>query len=179
MVLMFNTENLLLHPIRDTDIEHVFKGLSHPDVIRYYAVSFLSLEETKTQMDWFSKIESEQTGKWWAICDHNDKHFYGTIGLYDIHPQHHRAEIGFWLLPEYWGKGFVPEAALSVCNYGFMEMGLHRIYAYVEAENKSSIKVLQKLQFVFEGTLKECEWKNDKWIDLEVYARLNGERVRT
>jgi len=178
MVLMFNTENLLLRPIRDTDIEHVFMGLSHPDVIRYYGVSFSSLEETKVQMQWYATLEKEKTGQWWAICDPDDQSFYGAIGLNDIQSQHQRAEIGFWLLPEYWGKGFVTEAALAVCKCGFMEMGLHRIYAYVESENKSSVRVLQQLQFVSEGTLKECEWKNDKWIDLEVYARLNGETVR-
>ena len=42
MSIGINTNKLLLRPIRDTDIEHVFKGLSHPDVIRYYAVSFSS-----------------------------------------------------------------------------------------------------------------------------------------
>jgi len=173
MTLTIKTKNLLLRPIRDTDIEHVFKGLSHPEVIRYYAVSFFSLEETKVQMDWFAKIEREQTGMWWAICDHHVEYFYGAIGLNDIHPQHHRAEIGYWLLPEYWGKGYISEAATVVCNYGFTEMGLHRIYAYVEPENVASAKVLQKLKFLFEGTLKESELKNGKWIDLDVYGLLN------
>jgi len=173
MSLLLKTNNLLLRPIRDADIIHVFNGLSHPDVIRYYGVSFFSLEETKVQMEWFAAIEKEQTGRWWAICDHQDEHFYGAIGLNDIHPKHHRAEIGYWLLPEYWGKGYVPEAAEGVCRYGFMEMQLHRIYAYVEPENLGSTKVLQKLQFDYEGTLKECELKNGKWIDLEIYSLLN------
>gem|GEM_PF-6319784 len=63
MTLTIKTNNLLLRPIRDTDIEHVFKGLSHPEVIRYYDVSFFSLEATKVQMDWNATIEREQTGQ--------------------------------------------------------------------------------------------------------------------
>jgi ribosomal-protein-alanine N-acetyltransferase len=173
MVLMFNTENLLLRPIRDTDIEHVFKGLSHPEVIRYYGVTFSSLEETEVQMQWYAALEKEKTGQWWAICDPDDQSFYGAIGLNDIRPQHHRAEIGFWLLPEYWGKGLTLEAANAVCKYGFAEMGLHRIYAYVETENINSKRVLQKLKFEYEGTLKGCEWKNEKWIDLDIFALIN------
>ena len=164
------TKNLLLRPMRASDIHSVFEGLSHPDVIRYYAVSFMTPEETKKQMDWYQTIKDEQSGLWWAICDQDDHQFYGAVGFNDIHPVHRRAEIGFWLLPEYWGRGIVPEAAEAACHYGFERMNLHRIYAYVETANTNSSSVLRKLHFVSEGTLKECELKNGQWIDLDVYA---------
>lgn len=164
------TSNLLLRPINAADIYPVWKGLSHPEVTRYYAVSFATLEETKVQMEWYATIEKNRTGQWWAICDPGDQHLYGAIGFNDIHPVHHRAEIGFWLLPEYWGKGYIPEAASRIIKYAFEELELHRIYAYVETKNDNSKKVLQKLGFELEGTMKECEIKNGEWIDLEIYA---------
>jgi ribosomal-protein-alanine N-acetyltransferase len=171
------TANLLLRPISESDIYPVWKGLSHPEVIRYYGVSFSTLEETKAQMEWYATIEKEKTGQWWAVCDPDDQHFYGAIGYNDIHPVHHRAEIGFWLLPEFWGKGFMPEAAQVILRYGFEEIGLHRIYAYVETENQNSKKILHKLDFALEGTMKECEMKNGEWIDLEMYALINTEKI--
>lgn len=171
---ILKTPNLLLRQIRESDIHHILHGLSHPEVIKYYGVSFFSLEETKVQMDWYTNIEKEQTGIWWAICDHHDNYFYGAIGFNDIHPQHRRAEIGFWLLPGYWGKGYIPEAASRICSYGFKEIGLHRIYAYVEKENDNSKSVLKKLQFMYEGTMNACELKNGTWIDLDIYALLNN-----
>jgi ribosomal-protein-alanine N-acetyltransferase len=171
------TDKLLLRPISTADIYPVWKGLSHPEVIRYYGVSFSTLEETRVQMDWYATIEKEKTGQWWAVCDPGDNHFYGAIGYNDIHPLHHRAEIGFWLLPEFWGKGFMPEAAKLIIRYGFEEIGLHRIYAYVETENQNSKKILLKLGFALEGTMKECEMKNGKWIDLEIYALINIENI--
>jgi [ribosomal protein S5]-alanine N-acetyltransferase len=164
------TSNLLLRPISALDIYPVWKGLSHPEVIRYYGVSFSTLEETRVQMEWYATIERERTGQWWAICDPGDQHFYGAIGFSDIHPVNHRAEIGFWLMPEYWGKGYIPEAASQIIKYGFEQMELHRIYAYVETENANSKKVLQKLGFEYEGTMKESEMKNGGWIDLQMYA---------
>ena len=170
MSLLIKTDNLFLRPINASDIYPVWKGLSHPEVTRYYAVSFATLEETKAQMEWYATIEKNRTGQWWAICDPGDQHFYGAIGFNDIHPEHHRAEIGFWLLPEYWGKGYVPEAASCIIKHAVEQMKLHRIYAYVETENQNSKKVLQKLGFEFEGTMKECEIKNGEWIDLEIYA---------
>lgn len=174
MSLVIKTNNLLMRPMKGTDIHHVFDGLSHPEVIRYYGVSFATLEETQVQMDWYATIEKEKTGQWWAVCDPDDQHFYGAIGFNDIHPLHQRAEIGFWLLPAFWGKGIMPEATLAVMTYAFENLGLHRLYAYVESENQNSKKVLVKIGFVYEGTMKECEMKNGKWIDLEMYAILDN-----
>ncbi len=91
----FQTSRLLIRQMGAQDIKYVFTGLSHPDDIRYYGVSFSTLEETKAQMEWYATIEKDRTGQWWAICDPGDQHFYGAIGFNDIHPVHHRAAIGF------------------------------------------------------------------------------------
>lgn len=176
MSQLIKTENLLLRPINESDIPSILRGLSNPEVIQYYGVSFFSLEEVKVQMDWYARIEREETGRWWAIADPADEHFYGAIGIHDIHPQHRKAEIGFWLLPAYWGKGYIIEAATRIIKLSFDDLDLHRIYAFVESENHSSKKVLLKLGFVYEGTMKECEIKDGKWIDLEIYALLDKGR---
>ena len=127
-------------------------------------------------MDWYARIEREETGRWWAIVDPADEYFYGAIGIHDIHPQHRKAEIGFWLLTEYWGKGYITEAATRIIKHSFDDLGLHRIYAYVESENHNSKKVMHKLCFVYEGTMKECEIKDGKWYDLEMYGMLNKDQ---
>ena len=176
MSQLIKTENLLLRPINASDIYLVWKGLSHPEVIKYYGVSFSTLEETKDQMDWYANIEKEKTGIWWAICDPADEHFYGAIGIHDIHPEHRKAEIGFWLLPEFWGKGIIPEASTRIIKHSFEELGLHRIYAYLESENYNSKKVLGKMGFEYEGTMKECEIKNGKWIDLEIFGLVHKDQ---
>ncbi len=176
MSQLIKTENLLLRPINASDIHPILNGLSHPEVIKYYGVSFFSLEEVKVQMDWYARIEREETGRWWAIADPADEHFYGAIGIHDIHPQHRKAEIGFWLLPECWGKGYITEAATRIIKHSFEDLGLHRIYAYVESENHNSKKVMHKLGFVYEGTMKECESKDGKWIDLEMYGLLHKDQ---
>lgn len=50
---IIKTERLLLRQFVASDIENVFKGLSHPDIIKYYGVSFDTLEATKEQMAFF------------------------------------------------------------------------------------------------------------------------------
>lgn len=53
------TERLLLRQFADSDLENVFKGLSHPEVIKYYGVSFQTLEATKEQMLFFADLKKK------------------------------------------------------------------------------------------------------------------------
>lgn len=158
------------------DIHHVFRGLSHPDVVRYYAISFASLEATQEQMDWFAQLERDGTGWWRAIRSMEDNTFLGAIGIYKIDQQHRRCELGYWLLPEYWGKGIAAGAMPLVIDHAFGVLGLHRIEAQVETENHASRKLLERFGFKHEGTLRECEWKDGRPISLDLFALLSTER---
>ncbi|MEO8823734.1 MAG: GNAT family protein [Ginsengibacter sp.] len=169
---IIKTKRLLLRQFGKNDLENVFKGLSHPDVIKYYGVSFDSLNATKAQMDFFASLEKEGTGIWWAICSIDNKIFYGAGGLNNLNKVHKKAEIGFWLLPEFWGKGIIKEAIPLVCDYGFEKLGLHRIEAIIESENIASKKVITNSGFHHEGTMKESEFKNGKYISLDIYAKI-------
>ena len=171
------TEKLLLRQFVDDDLEKVFHGLSHPDVIKYYGVCFDTLEATKIQMKFFADLEKNETGIWWAVFSADNHVFYGAVGLSNLLKEHRKAEIGFWLLPEYWGKSIMAEAVPLICNYGFDELGLHRIEAFVETENKNSKKALAKFGFRLEGTMIDCEIKNGKFISLDIYAKLNDNKA--
>src|SRR5690606_5042185 len=94
------TPRLWLRPIEPADIDHVYRGLSHPDVIKYYGVSFHSLEATQEQMAWFRDLEENGTGIWWAICSPDNRIFYGAGGFNGMSREHRKAEVGFWLLPD-------------------------------------------------------------------------------
>lgn len=169
---LLNTSRLLLRPFNDGDLENVFKGLSHPAVIKYYGVNYKSITETQIQMDWFKELEANNTGIWWAINDIEGKVFYGGVGLNNLSQEHQKAEIGFWLLPSFWGKGIVQEAVNVVCIYGVEKIGLHRIEALVESENKNCKNLMAKLNFKHEGTMQDCEVKNGDFISLDIYAKL-------
>ena len=167
------TERLLLRQFEENDLESVYKGLSDPDIIKYYGVSYQTLEETKEQMKFFADLEKEGTGIWWAICSLDNATFYGAGGLNGVSKIHKKAEIGFWLLKEYWGKGIMGEIMPIICKYGFEEMGLHRIEGLVESDNMNCKNAMKKLDFTYEGTLRDYEIKNGRYICLDVYAKLN------
>ena len=171
---ILTTERLLLREFTDTDLENVFLGLSHPDIIKYYGVSYKTLEETKAQMKFFADLQKNKTGIWWAVCSKDNSIFYGAGGLNNFDKAHKKAEIGFWLLIEHWGKGIMTEAMPLIWNYGFDNMGIHRIEGIVESENAACKAAMKKLNFELEGTMKECEIKNGKFISLDIYAKLRS-----
>lgn len=167
------TDILLLRHIEDDDIGNIFKGLSHPDVIKYYGVSFHTLEATEEQMAFYRDLERYGTGIWWAICLLDSGEFIGAGGLNNHSKEHRKAEIGLWLYPEYWGMGFMGEAVQAICTYGFEKLDVHRIEGFVESDNLNCKRVLAKSGFIHEGTMVDCEIKNGAFISLELYARLN------
>lgn len=170
---ILKTERLFLRKFIQDDLENVYLGLSHPDVIKYYGVSYDSLEATKTQLKYFDDLEKTGTGIWWAICSPDNKLFYGAVGLNNISHIHKRAEIGFWLLPDFWRKGFVTEGVQMICNYAFNVLEIHRIEAQVETENENCKKTMNKLDFIHEGTLRDYEIKEGKYISLDIFAKFN------
>lgn len=169
------TQRLLLRQIVDTDIENVFKGLSDPKINKHYGVSFKTMEDTKEQMNFYSGLIENGTGIWFAVCSPDNKIFYGAGGLNSLNKVHKKAEIGFWLLTEFWGQGMMAESMPLICDYGFEKLGLHRIEGFVESDNINCKRAMSKLDFCKEGTMKDCEIKNEKFISLDIYAKLKNQ----
>lgn len=169
------TERLLLRQIQQDDIQNIFHGLSNPDVIQYYGISFTSLEATTAQMTWFKDLEETETGIWWAICSKDNQQFYGAGGFNEWSKEHKKAEIGFWLLPDYWGKGFMQEAFPILCEYGFEQLDLNRIEGFVDSENTNCKKAIEKMNFKLEGTMRECEIKDGNYLSLDIYSKLRNQ----
>ena len=171
---IIKTKRLLLRKFIASDLENVYKGLSDPEIIKYYGVSYKTLEDTEAQMQFFVDLEKEGTGIWWAVCSLDNKTFYGAGGLNSLNKVHKKAEIGFWLLTEFWGQDIMTEVMPIICNYGFDNLELHRIEGLVETDNLNCKNVMKKLDFKLEGTMKDCEVKNGKFISLDIYAKFKN-----
>jgi ribosomal-protein-alanine N-acetyltransferase len=123
-------------------------------------------------MDWFRQLIEEEKGRWWAICLPDDPAMIGAVGFNNLSKAHWKAEAGYWLLPAHWGKGYAPEALEAACRFGHLALRLHRIEAVVETAHDASKAVLLRSGFQYEGTQRDAEWKDGRYISLELYARL-------
>ena len=164
------TERLLLLEVTGNDQQFIFEGLSHPEVIPFYGVRYDSFAATKAQLEWYASIYKEGSGISWKLVDKKTQENIGDISVYLYKPEHRKAEIGFWLFPQFWNKGYATEALKAVIHYWKTEKGLHRLEAFVEEGNTASSHLLQKAGFLYEGTMKDCEIKNGNYISLMVYA---------
>jgi ribosomal-protein-alanine N-acetyltransferase len=123
-------------------------------------------------MDWYDAMLKEETGIAWKMVLKETGEKAGVISIYSYKPEHKKAEIGFWLLPEYWGKSYASEALHAAVDYWKREKGLHRLEAFVEEGNNASSKLLERCGFRYEGKMSDCEIKNGKYISLRIYASI-------
>ncbi len=177
MFPLLDTNRFALQQIVADDQSFIFKGLSHPQVIPFYGVWYDTFEDTITQMDWYDSLLADKTGCWWKIVDKATGERVGACGINTYQSQHEKAELGYWLLPEYWGKGIMQEVMPVVLAHLFAEWKLHRLEAVVEEGNDASSKLLDKLGFVYEGTLRDAEIKKGKRISLRMYSLLKEGQV--
>ncbi len=98
----------------------------------------------------------------------------GAVGL-ELTPRFERAELGYWISKDDWGKGYATEAAEAVISYGFTTLALHRIHATPFKRNPASMRVLQKLRMKYEGRAREHVKKWGVFEDLELYGILRDE----
>ncbi|HET9589619.1 MAG TPA: GNAT family protein, partial [Anaerolineales bacterium] len=77
--------------------------------------------------------------------------------------------------PEYWTRGYATEAAHAIVDFGFSQLGLHRVWSWCVADNLGSAHVLEKLGMRLEGRLRENEYYKDRWWDTLMYAILADE----
>lgn len=167
------TERLILDLLTDKDVNEVFELRSNPETMKYIPRPLVknndeALAHIKMILD---KIETNE-GINWAIRLKDNPKLIGIIGFYRLQPENYRAEIGYMTLPQFHGKGYVPEAVTRLIKYGFEDLKLHSIEAVIAPENYASEKVLQKCGFTKEAHFKESEFYEGKFLDKVIYSLL-------
>ncbi|MCO0600744.1 GNAT family N-acetyltransferase [Peribacillus butanolivorans] len=177
MFPILETERLILREITKEDAEGIFACFSNENVTRYYGQETLeSIEEAEKFVDFFSNNYNEKRGIRWGIEKKETKGIIGTIGFNAWLPKHKRAEIGYEIHPEQWGKGYASEAVSRVLTYGFNVMNLTRIGAVVFLNNEASNKLLTNIGFQKEGVLKKYMYQNGVAHDTYVYSLLKNNK---
>jgi len=110
----------------------------------------LTYEDTHTYIN--KMIKGVNQNKWiiWAIEHKVSKKIIGTISIWNI--VDNCAELGYGIIPDYQGYGYMQEALLVVLKFGFDNLGLTSLDAYTEVTNLRSINLLEKCKF---KTIKE------------------------
>lgn len=130
----------------------------------------------KDGADFISAMLSADENDTFAFAIMADNKVVGSIGVFrqgNIHRL--TAELGYYVAEEYWGKGIMTKAVKQICEYVFGKSDIIRIYAEPFAYNIASCRVLEKVGFQYEGTLRCNAVKNGKVIDMKMYSLLKIE----
>lgn len=156
------TTRLLLRPFTEADTDTVFALHSSARVLRYWDAPPW---KTRAQAERFiavcRQMEQESTGARLAIERAADGVFIGWCGLIKRDPGYRSAKLGYCLDDVAWGQGFATEAAGALLQWAFDTLDLNRVQAEADTRNRASGRVLEKLGFVLEGTLRglHCGWR--------------------
>lgn len=144
---ILTTERLTLRQLSKSDAVEILQLRSDPEINK-----FLDRKPSKTMEDASnfikSIIENEGDGLfYWAITQTGKERLIGTICLFEFSIDEKKCEIGYELLTEYQGHGFMIEAAQKVIEFTSKTLGLKTVDAVTHKDNKSSSGLLFKLGF--------------------------------
>lgn len=98
----------------------------------------------------------------------------GSVVLDIENATHGRAVVGVVVAPWNWGRGFATEGLGLVLEFGFGQLGLHRVSAHCHPEHRAGARVLEKAGMRLEGTLHGFKRVRGEWQDSLLYARVGG-----
>jgi [ribosomal protein S5]-alanine N-acetyltransferase len=173
---IIETERLILREATKADADDMLTYLSDPIVVKHMGLEpFQSVEDVFDEIGWYQSIVVEGTGMRWGITLKDAGRVIGSCGFLNRVLKHHRAEVGFELSKDFWGKGIAREALEAVVKYGFQHMDLERIEALIEPANLPSQKLVEKTAFQREGLLRHYEYTCGKFDDLYMYSLLKDD----
>ncbi|KAA0546858.1 GNAT family N-acetyltransferase [Bacillus sp. BGMRC 2118] len=167
------TERLILRKLREDDILEIFEYGSNDEVTKYVSWNtYQTIEDAKVFLDHILTQYEQGAGAFWGIEDKKSNKLIGTIDFVSWNQKHKKAEIGYILSQDYWGKGIMTEAVQAVIKFGFKRMNLVRIEARCLVENIGSEKVMQKAGMHYEGLLRKSMFLKEIHRDIKLYAIL-------
>lgn len=168
------TERLHLRKMEVSDSSSLFKIWSNPDVTEFMNITnFTEQDQAKEMINFLNELSVQKKAIRYTIVEIKTNQIIGSCGFNTLDYENAKTEIGCDLDKAFWGKAYAPEAISCLMRYAFDHLNFIRIEGKVDPENIKSIRLLQKLGFVFEGTLRKCERYKDKSFDLNIYSKLN------
>jgi [ribosomal protein S5]-alanine N-acetyltransferase len=171
------TNRLFLRPLALSDAPALFEARRDPEVMRYWDwPPQESVGEVEGVIsDHFPEV-ADGNVLWWAVALSPDGPAIGECDLSQIDHRNGVAEVGFLFAKRHWGNGYAQEAMGAVIAHAFGSMSLARLWARFHAGNEASRRLLEKLGFTYEGTLRRHILRDGERRDCVLYGRLKADR---
>lgn len=172
-------DGVVLRAFERRDADEVFRLYADRDAVRYgYAPKMDDLADAQKVIALTDELARARTLFHWGIADANDDSIVGHATLFHVEREHRRAEIGYSVRRDLWGRGIATRAVRTLIRFAFDRLDLRRLEADIDPRNDASFRVLAKLGFQREGFLRErCETR-DEVQDSVLFGLLRREWIR-
>lgn len=157
------TERTYWTTLSETDLPAMMEMAREPDTFQYLK-KFRDMSEETYFRYCQDKLEQIRTGRGyhWAIWLKSEPRFVGAVNLNPV-PDTDMMQIGCQLKRAFWKQGFASELTARVLTFAVRELKLPRVYGVFEKENAASRRLLEKLGFSFEQSLRRAD------VELEIH----------
>ncbi|WP_426484106.1 GNAT family N-acetyltransferase [Flavobacterium sp. 2] len=165
------TERLLLRELLLSDANGMFELDSNPNVHLFLGNNPVKKLEESIEYIHFAQKQYKDFGIGrWAVILKETNEFLGWSGIKfitdEINGHKNFYEIGYRFIEKYWGKGYATEAGKAFVDYAFNEMKVNALYAYADAGNENSRKILEKLGLQYINSF-EYEGETEVWYEMK------------
>jgi RimJ/RimL family protein N-acetyltransferase len=173
--MFLETNRLIIREYTLEDMEAVHVYASDPLVAVYTIWGPNTREDTAEFLNRVQEFQLQEPRVDYelAVTLKDSGALIGGVGIHITEPR--QAEMGYCLNPQYWRLGYATEAASAMVQFGFRQLGIHRIYATCRPDNIGSASVMKKIGMTYEGHLREHRFFKGKWHDSFQYSILERE----
>lgn len=170
------TARLRLRAFGEADADELFALHSNARVLRYWdSPPWSERARAERFITACRQMERQGTGARLAVERAVDGAFIGWCTVAEWNPEFRSASLGYCYGEAAWGHGYATEAARALLGWAFDTLDLNRVQAETDTRNVASARVLEKLGFVREGTLREDCVVNGDVSDSWVFGLLRRE----
>jgi RimJ/RimL family protein N-acetyltransferase len=173
---VIRAERVYLRPAERSDVPSFVRWLADAEVTGNLAIR-LPISQAAEEK-WFDQM-LEQQGKQhyhFVICLIDGDRPIGATDLRDLDLENGKAGFGIVIGEKAeWNKGYGTETLEAICDFGFGQLRLERIYLEVYADNKAGQRAYQKAGFVQEGVLRNAHFADGRHQDAHIMSLLRGE----
>ena len=170
-------DNLYLETVNIIDANEVFEIVeSSRNSLREWLPWVDLTKSTKDIEKYFQTcIDREKSNNGFDLTINYNNTIVGGIGLHKIDHMNKATSIGYWLSSKNEGLGLMTKSAKALCNYCFNNLELNRIEISCATDNIKSQNITKRLGFKLEGTLRQKEIVNGKYLDHYLFSLLKSE----
>jgi ribosomal-protein-alanine N-acetyltransferase len=152
------TSRLLLQRMKPADFDDLLRMYRDERVMATLGGVLLSEEETRRRLGLHLAHWEEHGFGWWMMHDAATGKFVGRGGLrYYILDGRTEVEVGYGLMPEYWGKGLATELARESVRVGFTVLRFPVLVSFTTPINLGSRRVMEKAGFRYERDMVHAD----------------------